>query len=356
MAAEQGLAASELSTREVSVIIAAFNAEETLAAAVDSVLVQRGLTWELVIVDDGSSDDSLAVARSLAEGRPGVSVYSQSNAGTGAAINHGLRVSRAPWILRLDADDELEDRYLETMRGFMDENPGFDIYSCDLMGMREQEAVGRVFGWTEPRSFTLEDMLGQCFIPGAGTMVRRELVEQAGGYREGIYNEDYDLWLRLMAAGARHIYCPEALYRYRQGDASQKSADVMAAYASDVTIIEHLMASSRLSAGAQDTARRAIEQRRGLMRDLMAAGKARQDAEILADLAEREARALRTAVARVIPKRHVERAIGVVRRVGRVAQPLRAALRNRRARTASRATPPPEVAAEPGNGGERSSG
>lgn len=252
----------------LSIVIAAYNSAETLLAAAESVFRQHRMDFELIIVDDGSSDSTLDVARGIGRDNRHVTVLTQPNAGTAAAVNAGLRAASGEFIARLDADDQLADDYLVTMAAFISKHPGFDIYGIDLLSITPGEPDAPVFGWGDVRSTTLAEMLVRDVIPGAGTIARRDLLITLGGYREGILNEDYDLWLRALASGATHIHCPKALYRYTQGSAAQKTGDLIAQHESSIEIIEHLVATVSLSETDAEAAKTGIEQRRSILDDI----------------------------------------------------------------------------------------
>jgi len=231
----------------VTVIIAAYNAGSTLSAAIESILRQTGAEFELLIVNDGSVDATLKVAEQYATEHAGIVVLTQPHGGTAKALNLALKTARGTLITRLDADDELAGDYLAHMVRFVDSHPDFDIYSPDLLVVGPDGPPYRLYGWPETRSVDLSDMLERSVIPGAGTMARRQVFDITGGYRENVYSEDYDLWLRALAAGMKHIYLPQPLYIYRQGAETRKSADLVAAYASTVAIQRELRASGTLS-------------------------------------------------------------------------------------------------------------
>ncbi|MCC5022263.1 MAG: glycosyltransferase family 2 protein [Candidatus Synoicihabitans palmerolidicus] len=113
-----------MNTPEVSILIPCYNAAPWLAATLDSALSQIGVDFEVILVNDGSSDDSLALAQSYVA--RGVKVVSQPNSGAAAARNHGLRLARGEYIQFLDADDLLDatkiQRQLQRLRSVPEGN------------------------------------------------------------------------------------------------------------------------------------------------------------------------------------------------------------------------------------------
>ncbi|MDO8848052.1 MAG: glycosyltransferase family 2 protein [Coriobacteriia bacterium] len=209
----------------VSIVTAAYNAASTLAETVSSVFAQTRPDWELVIVDDGSTDATRQIAAGFAAEDPRVRVVSQANAGTAAARNAGVREARAEWLCMLDADDLLMPTFLERMIAFREEHPGYDIYSpVTTMLLRDGRRVPLMTGrdWETVRSVSIAKQMRESSIAQV-SLVRREVLDRVGGYRS-VYSEDYDLWLRALILGARQLQVPEALWVYRRQEGSKTTA------------------------------------------------------------------------------------------------------------------------------------
>jgi glycosyltransferase involved in cell wall biosynthesis len=252
-----------------SVVVPAYNAEDTLAGTLEALVGQTFDDWECVIVDDGSTDGTRAVADSAAAADQRLTVITQDNRGTGAAYNTGVRVASGEWVTVCSADDVLLPRHLSCMRDAIAAGPDSDILSCNGYywgpdGSRRlvyRGAAGRT-----ARSWTLEETFERCFF-SVGACYRYSLFDLLGGYREDVYGEDYDFWLRAMAAGARHRYVPEALSLHRVS-ATQKSADRVRAYESDIRSISAVLEVTDLTESQVLAARAAIRHRRRLISEL----------------------------------------------------------------------------------------
>jgi glycosyltransferase involved in cell wall biosynthesis len=209
----------------VSIVTAAYNASATLAETVESVLAQTERSWELVIVDDGSTDETLAIAEGFAASDPRIRVVAQANAGTAAARNAGVSVSSGEWLCILDADDLLLPDYLEKIESFGQGHPGYDIYSAgaDVL-LRDGRRIPLLTGrdWGRIRSVSAAEQLWESLVPGTSLM-RRDVFDRCGGYRD-VYSEDYDFWLRALVLGARQLYLPERLWVYRRQGGSKTTA------------------------------------------------------------------------------------------------------------------------------------
>ncbi|WP_309089838.1 glycosyltransferase [Phenylobacterium sp.] len=216
----------------VSVITANYNGARHLAAAVRSVLGQTLTSLELIVADDASSDDSLAVIACAAAGDPRVRVLKAGrNGGPGAARNRALKAARGRYIAVFDSDDLMAPDRLEKLvaRARVDHA---DIVVDNLLVFQDDgPAPWRAFlcqkAWNHPRWITLADYIeaGRMYSkqPGLGYLKPLFSAEILKGerYREDLrIGEDYDLVLRLLAKGARMRFLPDPLYRYRKHGAS----------------------------------------------------------------------------------------------------------------------------------------
>ncbi len=221
-----------------SIVVPAFNAQETLADTLDAVLDQEWDDWECVVVDDGSDDDTPVIAASFAARDARVRVVSQANRGSAGAYNTGVALAEGDYVVLCSADDILLPQHLAGMARAVDVG-GYDIYSCNGYYLHPDGSRREVYPPEAiPESLSLADVIGNCFY-GVGATYRRELFDAVGGYRVGVFGEDYDFWLRAMAGGARHRYLPEPLSLHRVSP-GQKSANLVAAYRSDIRLVSDL--------------------------------------------------------------------------------------------------------------------
>jgi glycosyltransferase involved in cell wall biosynthesis len=193
----------------VSVVMPAFNAERYIAESVDSVLSQTFQDFEIIIVDDGSTDKTIEIV-----GKYGsrVKVISQENSGPSRARNTGIMSAAGRYIAFLDSDDLWTEDKLEVQVGFMESNPRIDMVVADMMMFQEDATIFdsyfdsiRIKGFydtliSEQRE--LQDafsMLLQCnFIPTGTVLLRKECLEKSGLFDEKISTvEDLDLWIRI---------------------------------------------------------------------------------------------------------------------------------------------------------------
>jgi glycosyltransferase involved in cell wall biosynthesis len=201
------------STPEVSVIIATYNMARHLGEAVTSVLAQRSHDFEVIVVDDGSKDDTGRVLAGFAQDRR-VRVIRQDNQGQPKAKNAGIQASRGRLLAFCDADDYwLPDKLERQLPLFARSSQPGVVYSP--VSILQDDGTLHT-----PRQDCLRgDILGELFVrnvvPFGTAVVRRECIEAAGGFDESIpMGIDWDLWLRIAAHW--HFDCvPEPTYVYR---------------------------------------------------------------------------------------------------------------------------------------------
>ena len=204
----------------VSVVMPAFNAAETIARAVRSVLAQTYRDFELIVVDDGSTDETAAEVRAAANGDLRVRVLGFPHSGIVSALNAGIAAARGELIARMDADDEMDPRRLEAQVALLAERPDIGVVGCLVeFGGDRDEAVGYALhvDWLnslcEPDEIALHRFV-ESPVAHPSVTFRRVLVDRLGGYVDSDEPEDYELWLRWMDAGVRFAKVPEVLLRW----------------------------------------------------------------------------------------------------------------------------------------------
>jgi glycosyltransferase involved in cell wall biosynthesis len=206
---------------DVTVLMAVHNGERYLARAIDSVLAQTHRDFELLIVDDGSTDGSVAIAERIRDGRVRV-VRLAANRGLSEALNAGLAVTRTELVARLDADDEAVPERLATQRAFMLAHPALALVGSQAIAITPDGGErGTVRRSIDAAGIAWTANFDNPFIHPS-VMFRASLVrDELGGYRKEYdpFSQDYDLWCRVME---RHPVAnlPDRLIRHRVHDAS----------------------------------------------------------------------------------------------------------------------------------------
>ena len=215
----------------VSVLLPCYNAAETLPEALESLARQTLADFEIVAVDDGSSDETPAILDAWAARDGRLRRLTIEHGGIIAALNAGLSACRAPCVARMDADDRCHSERLERQAAFLAPHQDIGLVSCRVAGVR----AGQVRQGFRVYLDWLNDLLSddqirsEIFVesplPHPSVMFRREIVLALGGYQDHGWAEDYDLWLRLYLAGVRFAKLPEVLLEWREHPARLTRTD-----------------------------------------------------------------------------------------------------------------------------------
>jgi GT2 family glycosyltransferase len=206
----------------VSVLLPCRDTGAFLAPAVESVRAQTFEDFEVVAVDDGSTDDTLARLRDWARTDSRVRVLRTGGAGLVAALTAALEAAEAPLVARMDADDVAEPLRLERQVELLAADPG--LVACGTLVRyfprdRLRDGARRYEDWINslvtPEQIA-RDIFVECPLPHPTLVARRAALLEVGGYRDLGWPEDYDLVLRLWAAGRRMAKVPEVLYHWRE--------------------------------------------------------------------------------------------------------------------------------------------
>lgn len=228
-------------TPAVSIVIAAYNAAPFIGDTLASVFAQTFKDFELIIVNDGSPDTHEFEA-ALAPYLKRVVYLKQENRGASGARNRALREARAPLVAFLDADDQWLPTHLEEQTAFLKEND-YDLVYADAKIFGEPPFAGRNFTDTAPSEgeVNFESLIsGRCNVITSGVVARKQLVIEAGLFDESLRNaEDFDLWIRMVRAGARAAYQRKVLLRYRHHSGSL-SGDAANRVARELVVLEKI--------------------------------------------------------------------------------------------------------------------
>jgi len=208
-----------MNTPEITIVMPCFNAAAHLPESIGSVLAQTFSDWELIAIDDGSTDNTLEWLQ--AQSDPRISVYSQFNQGVSAARNTGLAKASGLYVAFLDADDTWDTHFLEKMVATLHANPGAVLAYCGWQN------VGLPDGRSEPfvppdyeTPAKTETLFAGCRWPIHAALVKRDAITAVGGFDTELKNaEDYALWL-WVATAAPIVRTPEVLafYNFHGGE------------------------------------------------------------------------------------------------------------------------------------------
>jgi glycosyltransferase involved in cell wall biosynthesis len=324
----------------ISVLMAVYNGERFLAAAIESVLAQSFSDFELVIVDDGSTDSSADILAGYAERDPRVVLHRQSNQGAPTALNAGAKLARAPLIARLDADDVALPVRLEVQHRRFCSDAALAMVGGQVIVVDEHDrAIAEAAYPLSDAEIRREFAKTTPFVHSAVTM-RKEIFERAGGYRPSFdLAEDLDLWLRIAEHGeVANLDSAVVRYRIHENQVSARKLELQAIrslaartgarkraggeadpFDADLLIDEELLLAQGIAPTEIDAA--IVEAATWLAKTLDRAGY-RQPARGLFDLAAARARSsadsatLTALVQRAIAIRHAERGHPVRAKLG----------------------------------------
>jgi glycosyltransferase involved in cell wall biosynthesis len=196
----------------------AYQAAGTIARAVASVLAQTCADWELIVVDDASSDATAAEVQAAAKGDPRIVLRRLSkNIGTAAARNVGWRSSRADLVAILDADDTALPERLAQQRTFLERHPGISVLGAAAHFVDSHGQYLRTVTLPADHATLQRRRWHLCPFIHSTVMMRRGFLKATGGYADGLrLGEDYDLWMRGFALGGlEYANLTEPLVIYR---------------------------------------------------------------------------------------------------------------------------------------------
>lgn len=197
---------------KVTVYIPTYNYAHYIDKAIDSVFAQTMQDWELIVINDGSTDNTMSVLERYND-KPNVRIIDQDNQGLNVANNIALRLSNGKYIMRLDADDYLDENALLVMSAVLDSKKDVGLVYPDYYHIDES---GEVIELVRRKKINEEDCIRDLPAHGACTMFRRDLLLQIEGYAEEFSCQDgYELWLRFIQKNSPYnVNTP--LFYYRQ--------------------------------------------------------------------------------------------------------------------------------------------
>jgi glycosyltransferase involved in cell wall biosynthesis len=219
----------------VSVVLPVFNAVATVVRAIESIRAQTWGDWELVVVDDGSTDGTREMVRTLAREEARMRVIEWEHAGVVAAANAGIAAARGDLIARMDADDESHPERLAEQVALLEREVAVGVAGClvEFGGDRVARAgyalhVDWLNALVTPEEIARARFMEQP-VANPSVLWRRELAERHGVFRDGDFPEDYELWLRWLDAGVRIAKVPRVLLTWQ--DAPTRISRTDARYA-----------------------------------------------------------------------------------------------------------------------------
>lgn len=206
----------------VSVVIPTYNRDKYINETIESVLAQTYPNIEIIVIDDGSTDNTKEV---VAQYVPKIQYVWQKNSERGASRNHGLRLAKGEFISFLDSDDLWLPDKIEEDINFFRKNPSVGLVYTDAL---QVDAKGNYLKLLKPQKYNgkvTEKLLEDNFVPMATHLIRTELAKNIGGFREERQlsgSEDWEFWVRLSTV-TDFAYLPRATTKIRTHEANTMS-------------------------------------------------------------------------------------------------------------------------------------
>lgn len=253
----------------ISVIIPTYNRKEVLPRAIHSVLAQKDVSFELIIVDDGSTEKQNTGYRMTDDEKPAdilhpssfIRYFHQENRGPAAARNLGIRHAKGEWIAFLDSDDEWKPGKLKAQLEFFSKNPDYLICQTEEMWIRNGKRVNSMKKHKKYGGWIFEKCLPLCIVSPSAVMLHRKLFEEVGLFDESLPAcEDYDLWLRIAARYPIGLIEKPYIIKYG-GHADQRSRQFPAMDRFRIQSLAKILASGILSLKQAQLARTTLEEK-----------------------------------------------------------------------------------------------
>lgn len=242
----------------VSVIIPTFNRRERLSRALASVMAQEDVCFEVIVVDDGSTDGTAEMIR---KDFPSVNYVYQTNQGPSAARNRGIERARGEWIAFLDSDDEWTSEKLRTQLYYFEKHPAYSICQTEEIWIRNGVRVNPMNKHKKYGGFIFEKCLPLCIVSPSAVMIHRSLFEEVGLFDESLPAcEDYDLWLRIACRYPVGLVEQNCVIRYG-GHEDQRSHEFPAMDRFRIQSLTKLLNSGKLEPAQADLAKKTLEEK-----------------------------------------------------------------------------------------------
>ncbi len=233
-----------MDTLSFSVIVPTYNRGHLLPRALNSIAAQTQTPLEVIVVDDGSTDDTIAILR---REYPDVVIFEETHRGVSAARNRGIQASRGDWIAFLDSDDEWLPEKLARQNAALVSTPTILLCHTEEVWIRNGVRVNPMKKHAKRGGGIFEDCLPLCCMSPSSVVVHREVLEDVGVFDESLPAcEDYDLWLRITSRYPV-VFIDEPLVVKHGGHNDQLSRRYWGMDRFRITALEKLLGSDSLN-------------------------------------------------------------------------------------------------------------
>lgn len=204
----------------ISIIIPCYNVEKTILETLNSALNQSYPNVEIIIVDDGSSDDLVKIIDPFLSVHTHIQVYQQENRGLPATRNAGFLKSKGDYLVFLDGDDLLDKTFLEQCYNEFEKDSSVSLVYSDVTLFEAEKGLLKL-----PKYSYQTLLTGNCIV--ATAMMRRDYFEEVGLYDENLkFTEDWELWIRYLYKYPNVVKVPKPLFFYRKRKTKDSMTDL----------------------------------------------------------------------------------------------------------------------------------
>lgn len=220
----------------VSVVVPCYNHEKYVKETIESIINQTYKNIELIVIDDGSKDNSVSVIKELAD-KYGFTFIHRPNKGLSATLNEGIRLAKGKYFTACASDDIFMLNKIEKQVEFMESNPEYGMCYGKIVYFEDSIENTYEYPNSNKQGWVFDDLLNYgCFIPTPSTFMKKEVFETVGEYDENLWIEDWDMWLRI-SQKYQVGYIDEYLAYYRKHD-TNISSQSLKMYKAEKQILE----------------------------------------------------------------------------------------------------------------------
>ena len=246
-----------ISPKSLGIAMAAHNAEDSIERALS--LRQLGdFLAEVVVVDDGSTDNTYEVLQRFQQHMPTLKIIKQENLGPACARNRAFSELSSEWLTYLDADDALTGDYIEKMNSLMADHKDFDVFMPNGLRIAPSGEAQIYRELSQPHVVTFDEMAVGCQTISAGSIMRKSTWDKYDGFDPRYPQaQDYDLWLRMLLSGEQLVMSHESVYLYFTKPSSV-SANPLRNLRSTKTILSNIAKEQELSSQQKELVKRVL--------------------------------------------------------------------------------------------------
>lgn len=180
----------------VSIVLPVYNYGNYIGAAIESIVNQSFKRWELVVINDGSTDNSRNIVESFSDSR--IKLFNREHHGLVTASNFGMKRARGKYVVRMDADDIMAHLRLEEQVGYMEQNPEIGVLGTNVVKIDREENITGFIVYPERNEILRRILFRRNTLCHSSVLIREKVIREIGFYDERFrYAHDYELWLRI---------------------------------------------------------------------------------------------------------------------------------------------------------------